>query len=453
VAALITSAVAGIAVIHLPPLLLLGAVACALAVYIVLTRPFVGLVLYTCAFLLRPGAIFPVLQTLHIERVLGVLAFAGMYLEQHRTSGRILIDGTRQTRLLLLFVVPVLLSIPLAYWPSVAVHGLIEFLKVLVWYLLVVHLLNTPLRLRIYLSFFLTLVCYIAFDAFAAYCSGSAAFAQGIDRAEGQTGAGGNPNTLAATMAATIPVLLLLTFHKGLRWFRLLPAAGTFLLAVTMSVTGSRSGLLGFLGGLLFLWWGCRHRLLVGFLGASILVVGFLVLPDQYKTRYVTISSTELDGSSRSRVELWKRGLRMMSDRPLTGVGIGCFRIANAADYSTESWRSNLVAHSLYVQVAAETGVGGALVFFAFLFAVLRLNGRTARELGAAGASWRFEAVVLRGLAAGVFVLLITGVFGSSLLRHTWYVYAALGAAVTRLYADHSLSGGVAGVAIRNENR
>jgi probable O-glycosylation ligase (exosortase A-associated) len=444
VVGVVTSAVLGIALTRFPPAFVIGAVACALAACIILTRPFVGLLFYIILYMLRLGELYPPLAPLHAERVVGVLTLVSVYLEQYRTSRRILIDATRQTRLLLLFVVPILISVLFAYWRFRALASLIDFVKLIVLYLLVVSLLTTRLRLRIYLALFLALICFVAVGAFAGYFGGHAEFSMGIDRAVGSTDLGANANTLAATMAATIPILLVLTFYRRLRGFRFLTGAATLLLVSTAVLTGSRGGLLGLLGGLLFLLWRSRNRLLLGLVGVVILGAGVLWMPEQYKTRYSSIFSSTLDGSSSARLVTWGRGLRMIRDRPLTGVGLGCFGIANLTSYSPEGLRSRLVAHSLYIQVPSEVGLFGALVFFAFLFEVFRLYGRTAQRLRAAGPSWRFEAVVLQGLASGTFVLLITGAFGDNLLRHTWYVYSGMGVAIARLLADRSLGPGVA---------
>jgi probable O-glycosylation ligase (exosortase A-associated) len=437
--AIVVSLIAGVALVRFQPLLIIGAVVCGVAAYIVATRPFIGLLLYTCTFMLRPGELFPALRPLHVERLIGALSLVGMYLAQQQNLRKLVIDGTRQTRLLLLLAISVLISVPFAFWRSAALEGFIDFLKLVAWYLLIVHLVNTRTRLRVFIVLFLVLVGYVGFDALRGYIVGSTKYAQGIVRAIGQTDAGGDPNHLAATMAATIPILLLLGFSRRLRWYRIFPAAGAMMLAVTMSLTGSRSGLLGFLGGLVFLWVGIRRRLVTAIIGIVILGVGLTVMPDQYKARYSTITRKELDGSSQGRIVAWKKGVRMMADRPLTGVGLDCFGTANALKYSPKDDPSWLESHSLYVQVPAEIGILGAVFFFAFLYEILRVNARVRRRLELDGGSWELEATTLRGLAAGVVVLLITGVFGHSFLRHTWYVYGALGVVITRLYADRSI--------------
>jgi O-antigen ligase len=125
----------------------------------------------------------------------------------------------------------------------------------------------------------------------------------------------------------------------------------------------------------------------------------------------------------------------MVADRPLTGVGVHCFGAANAYTYSTgrPSW---LESHSLYVQVPAEMGLIGAFAFFSFMFAFLRLNRRASRQLAGEDDDWDFERALIQGMFAGYVALLFTGIFGHSMMRETWYLYAALGLATLRIYVD-----------------
>ncbi len=439
VIALLASVGAGLAVCHFPPLLAFAAVLSAVSAYLLLTRPFLGLLVYTVLFMWRPGEVYPVLDSLHAERIVGIITLVGMFLHQYQTRGHLFLDNTRQTRLLLLVLVTVLVSVPFSFWRSAAVGGLVDFLKIVGWYLLVVHLVTTRLRLRVYLFFFLASIGKVAFDALRAYVSGNVMVAQGIDRAMGQSTAGGDPNALAATLAAAVPLLLLLAVQRSLRWVRSVAAAAALLLTVTLSLTGSRSGMLGFLAGLFFLFWHTRRRLLVGVLGTAAILFGLVLLPGQYKARYSTIGASALDASSRGRVEAWKAGVRMTMDRPLTGVGVSCFGTAHAMGYSPESHRSWLQAHSLYVQVPAELGLLGAAAFFGFLVQILCQNRRAFRLLPADDPHWGLERAALSGFAAGVVVLLVTGVFGHSFLRYTWYVYGGFTLAIARLDGPSSV--------------
>jgi O-antigen ligase len=203
-------------------------------------------------------------------------------------------------------------------------------------------------------------------------------------------------------------------------------------LTFTLMVTGSRSGFIGFVGSMGYFAWQSRHRVVLGLVGIVLLAGLIVALPEQYQERYATITQSQLDGSSSARLQVWGKGLRMIRDRPLTGVGVDCFGAANAYGYSTGR-RSWLESHSLYIQVPAEMGLIGAFAFFSFMFAFLRLNRRTARML-ADDDDWSFEYALVQGMFAGYVALLFTGIFGHSMMRDTWYLYAALGLATQRIY-------------------
>jgi O-antigen ligase len=131
------------------------------------------------------------------------------------------------------------------------------------------------------------------------------------------------------------------------------------------------------------------------------------------------------------------KGLRMVMDRPLTGVGIDCFGTANAMSYSVGR-HSFLESHSLYVQVPAEMGLFGAFAFFSFVVEFLRVNRRAASTIAEDedAKDWQFEQALLLALFTGTVVLLTTGIFGHSLMRRTWYLYAALGLSTWRIHAE-----------------
>jgi O-antigen ligase len=156
-------------------------------------------------------------------------------------------------------------------------------------------------------------------------------------------------------------------------------------------------------------------------------------MPDQYKMRYGSMTHKELDGSTQGRVEAWLTGLQMVADRPVFGVGAGCFGTAHAAAYSHGLRKNWLESHSIYIQVITELGIVGAIAFFGFMVQFLKLNRRVARALAARGAAWRWESMLVLSMFVGFAVLIVSGFFGHSLYRRTWYLYAALGLAVWRM--------------------
>jgi putative inorganic carbon (HCO3(-)) transporter len=426
----------GFALVFVRPVLLFGVLAGLAGVLVIMARPFWGLLLYTLVYLLRPAEIFPSLAVLHLERVLGIVALAAMFFEMARKTGQVYVDRSRQTAWFLIFLGTMILSIPFSYWTGWATTTFVDMLKVLAFYLMIVHLADTPKRIRIFTWTYLVMVTYIAVSSLRAYYAGRYAFAQGIDRAVGQTSAGGDPNNLGATLASAVPLFILLLGPERGFWRRFLLVAALVTAVWTVVLTGSRSSLLGLLAAFGFLIWTSRHRVAWGFAALAVLAVGFVLLPTQYKQRYETIAeatSGELDPSSQSRIRVWKAGLHMFLDHPIVGVGAGCFGTAHALAYSPDGDRSWLQAHDLYIQAFAELGILGAVAFFGFVFHYLKLARRAYALALARGPTWALPAAVTRAVLGGTLVLLVSGVFGHNLYRSTWYMFAAMGLAVFRL--------------------
>ena len=397
----------------------------------ILRRPWWGLLIYTAVFMIRPGELFPALARLRLEMIVGSVTLAGLAYQQYLRDGRLALDRSWQTRFLCLFVVAAFFSVPTSYWRSVSVDGVMTLLKILAFYIMVVHLVDTRVRLKVFIWTLLVLTIGVIASSF----EGTVYVKQGIERVYGITSAVGGPNALGATVAATFPLLLLLGLHKPLRGLRPLLLASCVMLVYVLSITGSRAGVLGFLGGLACLWWMSPRRVATGLVGVIVLVVAFTFLPNQYKQRYSTITSSTLDASSLGRIETWKDGMHMVADRPLLGVGINAFQTAH---YVRDGW--GLDAHSMYIQVLAEVGLIGAVPFFCFLVQMLILNRRTARILESEP-DWTFERVVLHGVFAGLVALLIGATFGTQYIKRLWYIYAAVQLVTLRCYVDEQQLG------------
>ena len=426
----------GVALIYFPPLLVVGAILGMAGAVAILRQPYVGLLIYAVVYILRPGELYPILSLLRLERVVAVVTLACMAFEMYRLEGRLFIDRTNQTKWLFAFLVAVCLTIPTSFWPTWSVDMVIELLKIIAFYLMIVHLANTRRRVKGLVWTYLLLIFYLAVTSLKAYYSGNFMFAQGIERAEGLTSAGGDPNALAATVGSSLAICLLLVRNESVPWRRGLALLTTTVSLWTISLTGSRSGVLVVLTVLIFLWWRGRNRFVNAILGLILIVGIYSILPEQYQTRYSGMTNSELDESSELRITAWKRGFQMLVDHPLFGVGIGNFGTAHAEAYSPEGQRSYLKAHNLWVQLFAETGLVGAATFIGFMIAFFRLNRQAARITRARGVRWRFETAVLDGLLGGFFALLVTGMFGHSLLRSTWYIFAAMGLAIYRVAID-----------------
>jgi O-antigen ligase len=78
--------------------------------------------------------------------------------------------------------------------------------------------------------------------------------------------------------------------------------------------------------------------------------------------------------SVRSRLEIWQKTLDSIIRYPLLGVGIGNYTaVLNEPDSLAKKGSS---AHSLYLNIAAETGIFALLIIMAAFFQIIRDNWR-----------------------------------------------------------------------------
>lgn len=186
-------------------------------------------------------------------------------------------------------------------------------------------------------------------------------------------------NDMALLFNMCLPIALWLLVEQKSRWakfgFGLLAAS----LGYSVLMSQSRGGFLG-LAAILLYFMVTEKTIPVRYrLGpVAILAVGLYFLPAEVKERLNTLTSLEEDynvESATGRVEIWKRGLGYVRDRPLFGVGLDNFSEAEAT-LSDESriyagrWKAS-VAHNSYLEITVETGYPGGLMYLGMVATLL----------------------------------------------------------------------------------
>jgi putative inorganic carbon (hco3(-)) transporter len=153
-------------------------------------------------------------------------------------------------------------------------------------------------------------------------------------------------------------------------------------------------------------------------------------------------TSRNIDTSSLARATLMLAATRVFFDHPVVGVGPGQFAPFYSQKYSSDpeiklrdlppgNWR----AHSLYLEIAAETGVIGVSVFLAIVLTLLRALWR-------ARGRWINHQPEFADLATALSLSLIayqlTGVFlHLSFQLYYWFLLAMIGTALSILNNTH----------------
>jgi probable O-glycosylation ligase (exosortase A-associated) len=172
---------------------------------------------------------------------------------------------------------------------------------------------------------------------------------------------GGN-NEFAVALAMTIPLLVLWlrqTHDRPLRWTIIAAITLCYVAALT---SWSRGGLVSLAAMSAFLVWNSKQKYLAVLLVAAGVAVALVNLPEKLLSRMETISSYEEDLSFQGRQAAWRQGLSYLQRDPWTGSGFEGWR-AVTAKFSGRGDPSTLDWHSAYIEVLAEHGIPGFILW------------------------------------------------------------------------------------------
>lgn len=252
-------------------------------------------------------------------------------------------------------------------------------------------------------------------------------------------------NDAALVLVMLLPFPFLRIFAPDSGGFRRLAAIGIFTLTLTaIGLTLSRGGMVGTIPALLFCWLKSRHKALGLVLASAAVVLAVVFAPSNFKKEFVSIKDTK-ESTADARRYFWDLSVQMFMERPIFGVGAGCW--GNAL-YSgllpIPDRRAHMTPHSIYFQCFAELGLFGMFCWMGFLTAAWReLRSLRPRRLQAGAAlalgdnpdpgavarlrsDLEFTAPFGACLAIGIAGYLVSGAFLSVLYYPGLALFAAL---------------------------
>jgi putative inorganic carbon (hco3(-)) transporter len=389
----------------------------------IIAFPIWGLCCYLIVFLLNPAETFPALAVVRIEFILGFFTTVICVINIKFKQGDWHLPSDKMTVLLILFFIAMFVSAFASYERTQTLTTCTNFAKTMVFYYLIMQLANSKNRFILFITVFVLMISYYSIASFRSYMSGGFVHTMDVDRLAGTTSSMGDPNSLAATFASAIPIILALASFARNIALKFLLACQALFVAVLVTLTGSRSGLIALLAVVFSIVALSRRRVLYFMIAALLATAGWFLLPQQYQARYSRLgeAGTDLNEASSGRWDVWKSGIRMFASNPVTGIGAGAFLWANTSgDFGPRTW---LAAHSLYVQLLAETGVIGTVIWLSFLIYFLKKLTLLSRLLKTS-AEQRWIGMFARGFLISAIALLVSGIFGHNLFRYTWYMMA-----------------------------
>ncbi|MBA3869173.1 MAG: O-antigen ligase family protein [Anaerolineae bacterium] len=194
-----------------------------------------------------------------------------------------------------------------------------------------------------------------------------------FDKFPGAVG-GFNANEIAGGLTWIVPLCAGLMFWRGSRKMDTIIRWG-FIAAFVISFTAlylgqSRSAIAGVLVILVpmiyFLVSRWRWRIVAWVIIGALIVLELMIVRNVFTPPGQPILAQRDEASVDGRVDIWKSALKIISDHPLTGVGMNMFRekvIRNLYPVPTFLQPVLPHAHNEFLQIATDLGLPGLLVF------------------------------------------------------------------------------------------
>jgi len=260
-------------------------------------------------------------------------------------------------------------------------------------------------------------------------------FAHGQHLVEGTRaswlGTFGDPNDLAYHLATGVAVALGARRLESRRGIRLLWAAGIGVMLVAILFTQSRGGLIttGVVLTLYVLHAVKRTREAVPIV--AVVIFAALVAPSATWQRASTTLAYEDDASALGRIDAWNTGKGIFAERPFAGVGLGSFIVA-WAEYAPGNAGQARAPHNTFVEVLAETGLVGFVLFLTALalglvWAVMAMRAQQTAALGFA-------------VAAGLCAFAVASTTLGELTSWPLYILLGLASSLRAIRRDEALA-------------
>lgn len=216
----------------------------------------------------------------------------------------------------------------------------------------------------------------------------------------------GQPNPFAAYINLPLSIALALTL-LGRDWLtRTLAGTATVALALAEYLSQSRGAEIALMAALVFIVLAGMPAMRKVFRVLIIALLGFLaallagLIPQSLfgpALKFLGLTGISLvepntaDFSTAERLAHWIAGLHMYFDHPILGVGIGNYPDAYPPYHITMFLDPLGHAHNYYINIAAEMGTIGLIVYLFFLFAIFFAGTRILQRINSR--YWRAKAL------------------------------------------------------------
>lgn len=382
-----------------------------------------GVALLVIVYIGRVQELVPFLENAGIGKIVFALSLLLFAISPRHT--RQAPDKAVQIKYVLLLFVFAMLSVPLSYWPGGSLGYVTQvYIKTLIFFFLTINVVTKVSEIN---KIIWAIACSVFLLGIAALFAG--------DDGRFSSSSTYDPNDLAFVMVTFLPVIYYFAKQKtGME--KILLVGLMILMLIATLATASRGGVVGLAAISAVI--SVKHGKNVMQAILSLIVVFVIVnvfASTTFWERMSTMLNPEEDynvTATGGRLEIWKSGLKMMVKRPLTGVGVSAFEVAEGETHDgIGKWNS---PHNSFIQIGAELGVAGLIIFYKLLKTSIKgiRSCRKTRE-GGNVPDW-----LLDGTEVAFYGYLITGFFLSQAYSPVLYLLVALAIIIQRLESGAS---------------
>ncbi len=278
----------------------------------ILWRPYIGVLVWTWISFMNPHRLtWGFAYDMPFALIVALVTLVAMLTSREPKK----MPWTRETIVLLIFLVWMLVTTIFSVYPELAWPHLDKVAKILLMVYVTLMLMQSKERIN-------QLVWVVALSlAFYGVKGGIFTIANGgVYHVRGPEGSFiGGDNEMGLALVMTIPLLRYLQLTARSTWLRLAMTAAMLLTAIAAIGSQSRGAMLGIAAMGVFLWLKSRSKVFTAILGVAATVMVFAIMPQQWFDRMSTIGNYQQDYSAMGRINAWHMAFNLAKDRPLGG--------------------------------------------------------------------------------------------------------------------------------------
>jgi probable O-glycosylation ligase (exosortase A-associated) len=261
-----------------------------------------------------------------------------------------------------------------------------------------------------------------------------------------------NPNDMASLCILPLSFAAGMLMTERQRWVRYCALAGAVVLPFVILLTQSRGAFIALAVVALIILKGQKGRRgkIILLAGAAAVVIA-IAAPSSVWERLGTITKVTSaesaatvndEGSARQRLEIWRVARTIFAENPVTGVGLGAYPFAHYVYAQRATFDRTALGrrdtHSTYLNLLAETGIVGFILFFSMVTVSMReaeLVRRRAKQSHPARAAQLFY------MEVGLVGYFVAGIWGSYSMMVLTYLYLAVLYSTARTLSEEISAG------------